>query len=117
MPDTKKGPPCGDPKAINTHRQQNRAVGDVEFDLVERKVRERNVLGQDSLAIAVLAGRARRGGESPGLAGSNANEIRGYRVEGEAVALKRQGAFRGLHQIEVLRAALRKPKGNDDDPP
>src|ERR1035437_973765 len=40
-------------------------------------------------------GRARRGGGSPGLAGSSATESRGYRVEGEALALKRRGAFQG----------------------
>src|ERR1035437_1036376 len=40
-------------------------------------------------------GRARRGGGSPGLAGSSATESRGYRIEGEALALKRRGAFQG----------------------
>jgi hypothetical protein len=43
-------------------------------------------------------GRARRGGGSPGLAGSSATESRGYRVEGEALALKRRGAFQGPRQ-------------------
>lgn len=32
-------------------RQQDRAVGDVELDLVEREIGERNDLGEDSLAI------------------------------------------------------------------
>jgi hypothetical protein len=39
-------------------------------------------------------GRVRNGGVSPGLAGSTATESRGYRDEGEALALKCRGAPR-----------------------
>jgi hypothetical protein len=44
-------------------------------------------------------------------------ESRGYRVEGEALALKRRGAFQGSASIEAVGAALQYPKGNDDDRP
>ena len=51
-----RGRPGATPIRSMPARQQDRAVGDVELDLVQREVRGRNGLGEDSLAIAVLAG-------------------------------------------------------------
>ena len=56
----KRGHLAATPRRSILTRQQNCVVGDVELDLVQREVRERNSLGEDSLAIAILAGEHRR---------------------------------------------------------
>ena len=55
-------------------RQQNRVVAEIKADLVERKIRERDPLRKNGVAVAVLASELRRvsGGVNPALFGGGA---------------------------------------------
>ncbi len=59
-------------------------------------------------------GRARRGGGSPGLhPGLDPGESRGHAVAGEALALKRRGAFQGLRQSRPERVTADQGASRD----